>query len=178
LIIQGKIMFRFLYINLGIRRLVWAWQRVYRGWDDSAIWSIDSYLVEMLPEMIDKLRDAKKGYPGSMLTDDLKHLSGSDLDEACFNKWVNILNQIANGFRAAEKILDGGGPAWDEYFNEYHKLYGDNLSRCSTEDMSKRDEIWERLNMDERLKLEQDQLYEEYNNGMDLFKEYFFNLWW
>ena len=41
-----------------------AWQRVTRGWANRDTWSLDSYLLEILPEMIDYLREHTHGYPG------------------------------------------------------------------------------------------------------------------
>lgn len=41
-----------------------AWQRATRGWADRDTWNLDSYLLEILPEMIDYLRINTHGYPG------------------------------------------------------------------------------------------------------------------
>jgi hypothetical protein len=41
-----------------------AWQRAKRGWADRDTWNLDSYLLEILPEMIDYLREHTHGYPG------------------------------------------------------------------------------------------------------------------
>lgn len=41
-----------------------AWQRATRGWANRDTWSLDNYLLEILPEMIDHLRIHTHGYPG------------------------------------------------------------------------------------------------------------------
>ena len=41
-----------------------AWQRATRGWADRDTWNLDSYLLEILPEMIDYLREHTHSYPG------------------------------------------------------------------------------------------------------------------
>lgn len=41
-----------------------AWQRATRGWADRDTWNLDSYLLEILPEMIDYLRTHTHSYPG------------------------------------------------------------------------------------------------------------------
>ena len=41
-----------------------AWQRATRGWADRDTWNLDSYLLDILPEMIDHLRIHTHGYPG------------------------------------------------------------------------------------------------------------------
>lgn len=159
------------------RRFKWAWQRVWRGWDDSMVYSLDYWLSETMPQMINELRK-HKGYPGMMLTDEIAKLPQDEIDKVCMSKWNSILNDIVSGFEAAQQISDGGGAAWDEYFEEYHKLYGDSLDWCSNDYNKSRDEIWERLGMDARLKKEEEERYVIYNKGMDLFKQYYFNLWW
>src|SRR5271157_4693879 len=34
-----------------------AWQRVFRGWDDRAVWSIDYWLDAKMPDMLRRLKD-------------------------------------------------------------------------------------------------------------------------
>jgi len=63
----------------------WAWQRVFRGWDDTACWSIDEHLSILLPKVIRKLRDGCDSYPLG-----LKNLK----------EWKVILGQMADGFEA------------------------------------------------------------------------------
>lgn len=41
-----------------------GWQRATRGWADRDTWNLDSYLLEILPEMIDHLRENAHGWPG------------------------------------------------------------------------------------------------------------------
>jgi hypothetical protein len=45
-----------------------AWQRATRGWADRDTWNLDNYLLEILPEMIDYLREHTHGYPGDFPT--------------------------------------------------------------------------------------------------------------
>lgn len=39
------------------RNIKAAWQRITRGWSDRDTWSLDTYLLEILPEMVDYLRE-------------------------------------------------------------------------------------------------------------------------
>lgn len=41
-----------------------AWQRATRGWADRDTWNLDYHLLDILPEMIDYLREHTHGYPG------------------------------------------------------------------------------------------------------------------
>lgn len=52
-------------------RIKWAFQRVYRGWDDRAVWSVDIWLSEMLPPILRKLKKVKHGVPFMFLPDDV-----------------------------------------------------------------------------------------------------------
>lgn len=41
-----------------------AWQRATQGWANRDIWNLYDYLLEILPEMIDHLREQAYGWPG------------------------------------------------------------------------------------------------------------------
>jgi len=102
------------------RHLKWAWQRAYRGWDDTVVWSIDYYLAQYMPIWLRKLKEDKKGIPIGLTEEE----------------WSVILYKITTGFEVAYKIIemdyDGHG---------------------------------------------QEIAYKKFEEGMDLFKEYFFSLW-
>src|SRR5271157_6140443 len=48
------------------REVKYAYQRVVRGWDDRAVWSIDYWLDDKMPAMLRKLKEDKHGIPGDM----------------------------------------------------------------------------------------------------------------
>lgn len=120
--------------------LRFAWQRVFRGWDDRVIWSLDYYLIENMPVWLTKLKKNKRGVPFSLFTEEeLSDPNGisEEAEERARNDWDFILDLMINGFDAAKWIIDH---AFDKDF---------------TEEMA----------------------YDDFNRGMDLFKEYFFSLW-
>lgn len=41
----------------------WAWQRVFRGWDDRAVWNIDSRLSKSLGEQLVTMSEIAHGCP-------------------------------------------------------------------------------------------------------------------
>lgn len=47
-----------------VREVQFAWQRVSRGWDDSATWSLDVYLAKSLSQQLNHLADTSHGWPG------------------------------------------------------------------------------------------------------------------
>ena len=52
------------FIEATLKNIKYARQRVIRGWSDRDTWNLDSYLLEILPEMINYLREHTHGYPG------------------------------------------------------------------------------------------------------------------
>jgi len=94
------------------RQIKWAWQRVFRGWDDRVSWSIDCYLDDYLPLWIERLIKYKKGIPVSMFKDE-DYVEGSPnyeiKDESLAirkKEFDAILQKIADGFRLHKKIID------------------------------------------------------------------------
>jgi hypothetical protein len=82
----------------------YAWQRVFRGWDDRATLSIDYYLATIIPQMVRELKKDEKGVPTSMF-EDLSDESDESFAIAR-ERWNKILDQIAEGFDAYKKIDD------------------------------------------------------------------------
>jgi hypothetical protein len=66
----------------------WAWQRVYRGWDDRAVWSIDSHLCNLAYELVDKMSKSKiQGVPSGIYKEE-------DIEKS-EEEWRKILVEIA-----------------------------------------------------------------------------------
>ena len=57
-------------------RMKWAFQRVYRGWDDRAVWSVDIWLSEMLPPILRRLKVVKHGIPFMFLPKEVDPADG------------------------------------------------------------------------------------------------------
>jgi hypothetical protein len=84
-----------LFVDNLFRNIKWAFQRVFRGWDDKSVWDINYFLTDILPPMIKKLD--KQGYPASLCKEGLTDEEGERI-------WQDILNKIVLGFEAAERI--------------------------------------------------------------------------
>jgi hypothetical protein len=152
----------------------WAYQRVFRGWDDRVIWSIDWYLAEYLPVWLEELKNSKHGCPMIMVPegDDSTEYTDDDWNIVKEN-WNKTIDIMIDGFRAAKEIMDGEFPSWDIYHNEYEKRYGE----WDMHDHEKGHKLMEELNTWDGIKKEEAAIMVRYNEGMDLFKKYFFNLW-
>ncbi len=103
-----------LILDYWMRQIKYAWQRVFRGWDDTAVWSIDSYLAKLIPQLVTKLRDDNIGIPTAMFEGlesipDIKvhDETGNFTDEAsdiAHKKWVEVQTKIIEGFEAYLKL--------------------------------------------------------------------------
>lgn len=102
------------------RKIKFAWQRLTRGWDDSVIWSINSHLSEMLPIWLRMLKN-QGGTPGFCF----EHIEGMPTKEesgAANEKWHKILDQMIEGFEAANQITTSGMLLLTDNEEEYQKL--------------------------------------------------------
>jgi hypothetical protein len=126
----------------------WANQRIWRGYDDRVVWSIDYYLDKMIPVWMEQLIKDKDGVPGIMFQDEdmvtdaeialsVSVHQGEIKDEAIElrkKEYNAILQKIADGFRMHRKISDcefkRGSPAekaaqaqFHEAFDLFHRFY-------------------------------------------------------
>jgi len=86
-----------------------AWQRVFRGWDDRAVWSIDYYLAKLIPELVLELKENKIGYPARLLPDDIGDDWSEEQSKKAKEKWDSVLDEIAEGFQYySDSICDWG----------------------------------------------------------------------
>ena len=92
----------------------WAWQRVFKGYDERVAWSIDWHLVEVMPLWLDELIDGVKKMGGTPM--DFVDLY--DNEEQAETAWIETLEEIRNGFLAGADVLN---LEWDNV-EEYNEL--------------------------------------------------------
>lgn len=73
------------------REIKYFWQRGRRGYSDRDCWSIDGFLLKILPPMIAGLRDRGIGYPCDMESRE---------------EWEKLLSIILMGLEANQRICD------------------------------------------------------------------------
>lgn len=92
-------------IDDGLREIKWAYQRVYRGWDDRAVWSVSGWLSQIMPDILKQLREDKYGIPHEFFDDPF--LDSSDEEWAVARlKWDAELGKMIVGFLSSREILD------------------------------------------------------------------------
>ena len=86
----------------------WFYQRGSRGWSDRSVWSIDTWLVDNLIPMLERLKIDNHGTPMSMFKKkDGFDKDGIPTDEAnvlAAQRWDNVLNEIIYGLKCAKKL--------------------------------------------------------------------------
>ena len=86
------------------QQTIWAWQRVFRGWDDRVIWSIDYYLEENIPQWMKGLKEKGHGIPSVLAEDYDLNLDTHEGMQDGIKVWGMILDDIAEGFIAKRKL--------------------------------------------------------------------------
>ena len=94
-------------------KVKWFYQRGSRGWSDRSAWSIDTWLVNNLIPMLERLKRDKHGTPTSMFRmkggESYKFYYGISTDEAdvlAAQRWNNVLSEIIYGLKCAKKLQD------------------------------------------------------------------------
>ena len=133
------------------------WQRGCRGWGDSDVWGLDSYLSNVILETINSLKNQLHGNPC----------------ELEFEEWKKILSDIEYTFQTAIHIQEdewwylAPGKRTKEEMNRLLKLKKDFESSHSKYKFSKG--IKYHIMTFEECK--------KYDKGWVLFQKYFFQLW-
>jgi len=98
----------FYIIKQIFNEIKWAWQRVFRGYDDRWHWSLCDSLAKVVSENLEWLIENQSGCPDNLC-------DKSKVGEEC-HKWKQILKEIKQGFDA---FIEMG-----EYYNadEYEVL--------------------------------------------------------
>ncbi len=88
----------------------WFYQRGSRGWSDRSAWSIDTWLVDNLIPMLERLKNNKHGTPASMFRKkdgvSKNGISTDEADRLAAQRWDNVLREIIYGLKCAKKIED------------------------------------------------------------------------
>lgn len=151
------------------RKVKWAYQRVARGWDDTAVWSIDWWLDNKMPDMLRQLKRDKHGIPMDMFDGLPTNAEGwhdepeTDIAQA---RWDAIIDKMIAAFEASRRICSG---VYEEELGEYPLRRPKGVSRNA----------WEKARADRfvasQLLIERDKkIFEE---GMALFVEHYRSLW-
>ena len=76
------------------------YQRARYGYSYRDCWSIDWYLADIIPKMINQLKENLHGVPGEFIPED------GEVTDKEVDKWESILDKIANTFKLEYEILE------------------------------------------------------------------------
>lgn len=86
------------------KEIKWFVQRGRRGYSDADTWDFDSYLNNMIPCALRRLKNKHMGCPSEFY-------DASKLNDEC-HKWSAALEKMARGFESAEFIKNARYHKW------------------------------------------------------------------
>lgn len=143
------------FFNSDIYEIKYWYQRAKRGYADRDVWAIDYYLNSFMPKMIRQLKETTHGYPGGLSP----------------KKWDNILEKIALGFEAADRITDTKNWVMNEG-SEMYTVPTDNPHLTEI----KFTNDWTPEQVKHFKELDRKDM-RTFKAGMDLFVKHYFSLW-
>ena len=88
-------------IEESVHQIKWAWQRLFRGWDDRVAYGIDWYIAKNMPAWIERMKEYGNSYPFDLT----------------YEEWHGILDEMSVGFDAGYQLLNEDFPAWKELWD-------------------------------------------------------------
>lgn len=178
------------------RCLVYSWQRIARGYADIDIWNMDMYLQELLPDMLQTLKDTRHGSPGC-LGKNYVNEDGILVNDTCHAEWDRVLDRMIFLWReSSEETCSKKNPyerKHSEAYKKFSRRFGEFGEKLLTKEEKKgnkkdgsvrvhfMDELPEYREISEKYREAEDKLgkYRERckDKAMDLMKKYFFYLW-
>lgn len=167
-------------------------QRIVRGYADKDIWNMFDWFLNVIPTMLEQLRDERHGSPG-YLGENYTNNKGILVNDTCHEEWTAILNEMIFLFREAnEETCTRKNPYADDWekahqeFSEKYGMFGEKLlteadkTEHGTRMYTPRDVPEYQDIMNKWLAAEKDlELYrvECKDKAFKLFAEHFFALW-
>lgn len=184
-----------------MRNIKYFYQRIKYGYCDSDVWSIDYWFLNVMPEMLQQLRDTAHGYP-CFDERGISHAmygaaSSDDTDNTGMKQWDNILSEMIFLLNEAnedtctkENIYQKDYDKAQEEFDKKYGMFGEKL-------MTEEEKAEEKEKGTRRIYLlgdvpEYKEISELYfnesralsdyrndckNKALELFSKWFWNLW-
>ncbi len=98
-------------IKYFLRDLKCCRDRIRKGYCEKAAWDVDRWFLEVVPGVLDLLREHVDSYPANLPDKQASENGGTSCgvqsisldDDDYFAQWKDILKEIADAFRAADK---------------------------------------------------------------------------
>ena len=149
----------------------WAWQRLFRGWDDRAVWSIDYWLDDKMPDMLRQLKATKHGTPNEMFPDGPEYIDeDGNPNEAGWAiatpRWEAVMDKMIAGFEASRRVK---GHDYDKELGDFSYKRPKNVCKKHWRKVKS-----QRLKLMLELEKRDEAIFKE---GMALFAEHYWSLW-
>lgn len=177
--------------------MCWSIQRITRGYADCDIWNMFGYLQNLIPEMLQYLKDNRYGSP-AYLGEDYTDERGILVNDTCHEEWDKILDRMIFLWKESKEDTCSRKNPYDEAYykahNEFTERYGIFGEKLQTEEELEKNErhggfktvhfmnelpeyseIWDK-HLTERRKLEEYRCRCK-DEAVDMLKEYFYSLW-
>lgn len=107
------------------KEIEYAYQRVFRGWDDKAVWSLDHYLAKIIPQILKKLKEDKEGTPmeffnGLPYEDENTYSYSEESIKIADERWNAVLDEMILGFERYNKLWETS--SYEEEREGYKKV--------------------------------------------------------
>lgn len=179
-----------------LRCVKWSKQRITRGYADTDVWEMFSFLQSVLPEMLQSLKDTRHGSPG-YLGENYVNEDGILVNDTCHEEWNQILDQMIFLWRETNEDTCSQK---NQYENEYFKAFDEFCDKygvlgCKLQTEKELEENRKRGaskihfmneipmykeisdNYNEREKELEEYRKECKDEVFDMMKKYFFDLW-
>jgi len=165
-----------IYLNLK-----WAWQRVFRGWDDRVVWCIDGYLFEMLPIWLRRLKEDKHGVPlWCFEAVDARYNENHEWNNGDFDKAEQhfnfVIDKMIEGFEAGCKDSQSDLDVYDDFVKWQIEKYGREFE-WSLDDNSNYSKAYKEFDVYGKTTKEVELLRIKLDIALGLFAEYHGSLW-
>lgn len=191
---KSKTIARIKYFRKCVR---WSWQRIVHGYADCDKWNMYRYLQNLIPDMLQDLRDNRHGSPGC-LGRNYTNEHGILVNDTCHEEWNKLLDRMIFLWRESNEDTCTRKNPYEEEHSKAHEeftgkygFWGEKLqTEEELEENRKRGgggtihfmkELPEYKEISDKYFAESRKL-DEYRNtskneAMDMLKEYFFSLW-
>ena len=182
------------------RNIKHAFQRIKYGYCERDVWSIDWWFLNVVPNMLEDLKETTQGYPVS--PDNFSQAligtgASEEVDEEGMNRWKDILSEMIFLFREANEETctlknkyEKEHCAASKEFDEKYGQFGERLKTAEEKAEEKRKGSYRMYMLSDMpeykeisdLYCDESRKIAEYrddckNKGLDLFKEWFWHLW-
>ena len=113
------------YLDMLPKRILWFFQRGFRGYGDNDTWDFDVYLAEVISKGLKQLKKYHHGCPSEIYDKyrKRKDLTQKQKDRLAQKEWNTILDIMIRGLEVGKEIIEGNyyGEKLEDRIYEFEK---------------------------------------------------------